>query len=92
MTHRDNGGTRRASEVLDDLPVGLLDRRGVRRIRGVRLRGRRGGFRTRCIEQQFDTGFTAVMTAAHMLPEACPSPGGPGGPGYRSVPHFALLK
>jgi len=31
------------------------------------------------------------MTAAHMLPEACPSPGGSGSSAY-SVPDFALVE
>lgn len=95
ITHRDDGGTRRAGEMLDDLPIGLLDGWGVwgfRRVRGVRLRGRRGGFGTRCIKQQLDARFTTVVITAHMLPEARPSPGGPRGSGYRSVPNFALAE
>lgn len=79
FAHRDDGGPRRAGEVLDDLPVGLLDG-GVRRFRrvgGVRLRGRRGGLGARRIEQQLDTRLAAVI-AAHVLPETGPSPGAPG--------------
>lgn len=95
MTHRDDRGTWRAGEVLDDLPVGLLDG-GVwrfRRVRGVRLRGRRGGFGARHIEQQLDTRFTAVI-AAHVLPETCPSPGTPGSwdPAYRPRSDFTLTE
>jgi len=93
MTHRDDGGTRRAGEMLDDFPIGLLNGRSMRRFRcigGVWLRGRRGGFGTRCIKQQLDTRFTTIMITAHMLPEARPSLGGPGGPG--SVPDFALAE
>lgn len=95
-THCNDGGSRRAGEVLDDLPIGLLDWWGVRCfwcIRRVWLRGwRRRGFGTRLIEQQFDAGFTAVIAAAHMLPEAGPSPGGPGGTGYRSGADLALSR
>lgn len=93
ITHRDDGGTRCTSEVLDDFPIRLFDGWGVRRfrcIRGVWLRRRCGEFGARCIEQQLNTGFTAVMATAHMLSEARPSSGGPGYPGYRSVLNFAL--
>lgn len=94
-THCNDGGSRRAGEVLDDLPIGLLNWWGVRCfwcIRRVRLRGWRRGFGTRRIEQQFDAGFTAVIAAAHMLPEAGPSPGAPGSTGYRSRADLALSK
>lgn len=95
-THRNDGGTWRAGEVLDDLPVGLLDG-GVGRLRGVggvRLRRRRGGLRAfRRIEQQLDAGFAAVI-AAHVLPETGPSPGAPGArrPGYRPGSDFTLTE
>lgn len=55
------------------------------------MRGRRRGFGARRIKQQFDARFTAVITAAHMLSEARPSSGGPGGPSYRPVSDFALV-
>lgn len=94
-THRDDGGTRRAGKVLDDLPVGLLDGgvRCLRRVGGVRLRGRCGGLRTLRIEQQLDTGLAAVI-AAHVLPETGPSPGAPGSwdPGYRPRSDFTLTE
>lgn len=94
-THRDNGGTRRAGKVLDDLPIGLLDG-GVRRFRrvgGVRLRGRRCGLGSWRIEQQLDTRLAAVI-AVHVLPETGPSPGAPGSwdPGYRPGSDFTLAE
>lgn len=95
MTHRNDGRTWRASKVLDDLPIGLLNGRGMwcfRCIRCVRLRGRGGGFRTLRIEQQLDARFTTIIAAAHVLPEACPSSGASGSSGYCFGPDFALAK
>lgn len=92
MTHRDNGGSGCTGEVLDHLPVGLLQRRGVRCSRGVRRMrlGRwRRGFRSRGIEEQFDAWFRAVFRA-HVLPQARPPPGASRGPGHRPRCNLAL--
>jgi len=92
ITHRDDGGTRCSGKVLDDLPIGLFDRRGVRRswrVGCVRLRGRRDGLGTWCVEQQLDPGLAAIAAAAHVLPQAGP-PSGASHTSYHPRPDLAL--
>lgn len=94
LTHRDDGGTRRAGEVFDHLPIRLPRGRvgcswGVG---GVRLgggRGRRLG--TGRIEQQLDPRLPAFVSC-HVLSEARPSPRGSHGSGHGSGRDLALRK
>lgn len=92
-TDRNDGGTWRAGEVFDHLPVGLPRWRvgcsgGVGR---VRLGGRGRGLGGRRIEEQLDPRLPAFVRR-HVLSKARPSPRASHGAGHRSGSDLALRK
>lgn len=94
ITHRDDGGTWRAGEVFDHLPVGLPRGRVGRSwgVGGVRLGGGRGrGLGPGWIEEQLDPRLPAFVSC-HVLSEARPSPRASHGSGHGSGRDLALRK
>lgn len=92
-TDRNDGGTWRAGEVFDHLPVRLPRWRvgcsgGVGR---VRLGGRGRGLAGRRIEEQLDPRLPAFVRR-HVLSKARPSPRASHGAGHRSGSDLALRK